>query len=55
MIFLSWEAPLLGEFEIGVDQMRGDQSCTQLGEVPFYGTRGHCTWAPDFCKRNRGR
>ena len=23
--------------------MRGDQSCTQLGEVPFYGTRGHCT------------
>ena len=26
-----------------VDQMRGDQPCTQLGEVPFYGTRVHCT------------
>ena len=39
-----------GEFEVGVDQMRGDQSCTKLGEVPFYGTRGHCTWASDSAR-----
>ena len=23
-------------------------------KCPLYGTRGHCTWPPDFDKRNRG-
>ena len=30
------------------------QLSTQLGEVPFYGTRGYCTRSSNFSKRNRG-
>ena len=32
-----------------------DQLSTQLGKVPFHGTRGYCPWTSDLSKRDRGR
>ncbi|XP_073290115.1 uncharacterized protein [Primulina huaijiensis] len=45
---------MLKEFEDGVDEMRGDEFGTELGEVPFYGTRRHSIGAQDIRAWNRG-